>query len=512
MSRKTAVWLLILIVLIGTGVRSYHLTSRSLWFDEAFSWRLIQFPITEMIARDATDVHPPLYYILLQGWSTVFGTSLLAIRSFSVFLSSLTIVAAYLLVATGFKSRSSGLLAAILIAVSGFQIQYGWEARMYTLGTALALWSTFALLKAVRGDKLVSLGWWVAYAISAALLMYTHYYAFFTVAAHVLFVLGFFVIRTRGRLGEIIQASSFWYGVLAAVLIFLLYLPWIPTFLAQNSQVQASYWIPPIGGWVIPDTFYRLFFPTPGIPPHDSIIGIISTISPMAFVFLGTILLIFLARQRQSANQDAVWVIVLSAFVPFIISITISLLSDQSLYQDRFFVFAHLFILAGAAALPTLLPGRWLRWGVSSVLVTILVSGSASYWQELKIPSKPGARAAVASLFDQRRNNEPIIVSSPFVFFSILYYAEQEHNSSAPKLYSESGELAHFAGGPILKPSDIQGSNIFNDPQSALWVVDTSGFGGQPLNVPSPWQIDFEQSYPEVFSHQGDITIRRYTK
>ena len=60
LSRRTVTLLLALVVIIGVGLRSFELTARSLWFDEAFSWRLIQFPLAEMITRDAADVHPPL--------------------------------------------------------------------------------------------------------------------------------------------------------------------------------------------------------------------------------------------------------------------------------------------------------------------------------------------------------------------------------------------------------------------------------------------------------------------
>src|SRR3990167_1194317 len=64
--------ILFLIVLLGVALRAYQVTMRSLWFDEAFSWRLIQFPWVEMLTRASQDVHPPFYYILLKGWRYIF--------------------------------------------------------------------------------------------------------------------------------------------------------------------------------------------------------------------------------------------------------------------------------------------------------------------------------------------------------------------------------------------------------------------------------------------------------
>src|SRR3989338_11107154 len=84
MIRRQTAGLLGVIVLLGVALRSYHLGARGLWFDEAFSWRLIQFPLPELPTRAAADVHPPLYYILLKLWASIFDTSLLSLRLFSV--------------------------------------------------------------------------------------------------------------------------------------------------------------------------------------------------------------------------------------------------------------------------------------------------------------------------------------------------------------------------------------------------------------------------------------------
>src|SRR5262245_16564124 len=74
------------LVLIGLGIRGHDLSARSLWFDEAFCWRLTEFPIPEMIRRVGLDNHPPLYFLLLKGWTSVFGESTMALRSLSVLL------------------------------------------------------------------------------------------------------------------------------------------------------------------------------------------------------------------------------------------------------------------------------------------------------------------------------------------------------------------------------------------------------------------------------------------
>src|SRR6185437_16752126 len=132
--RRITVPIALLFILGGAvALRCYHLADRSLWFDEAFCWRLMQFPFGEMIRRVGLDNHPPLYFILLYGWSGLFGDSVWALRSLSVLLGCLTILGVYLFVVEAFgrddssgaatgsnrlSARSTALMAACFVAVS----------------------------------------------------------------------------------------------------------------------------------------------------------------------------------------------------------------------------------------------------------------------------------------------------------------------------------------------------------------------------------------------------------
>lgn len=501
MSRQTALWLLLLIVITGVGLRSYQLTTRSLWFDEVFSWRLIQFPWGEMITRAAADVHPPLYYILLKSWSVVFGSSLLALRSFSIVGAGLTIAAGYLFSASAFKNRSAGLFAAWLLALSGWQIAFAWEARMYTFGMALAFFSSWLVLRAVRRPNLMN---WLFYAGAAAAFTYIHYFAFFTIAAQLLFVAGYIVASTRGRIGEMLQWRLTWYALLAIVVMFGLYSPWLPTFLKQNAQVQAAYWVPPIGGWSIPDTFYRMWLPTSGIPAHHGL-GIIIAGLPIILTIIGWLLLVIVPR----LPQDSRWLTAFLGIIPFLLAITISFVG-HSLYQDRFLVFAHLFMVAALAGL--VMSSK--RPPVRATLVTLITFWFAAtavhYWQELDIIHKPGAHAAARAVYTTRQTNEPVVVTSPFVFFAIDHYSKEEYGADQPKLLSANGELAHFAGGPILTQQDVISPDIFTSTTSStLWLVDTTGFGSTEIPLPASWHVAERGTFPEVYGYQGDVIVRK---
>jgi mannosyltransferase len=90
--------MLAVVLLAGLMLRLQTASTRSIWFDEAWSWRMSRFPLAELIERTAADVHPPLYYLLLKAWTALFGDSPLAMRSMSALFGVLTILAAYDLV------------------------------------------------------------------------------------------------------------------------------------------------------------------------------------------------------------------------------------------------------------------------------------------------------------------------------------------------------------------------------------------------------------------------------
>lgn len=497
MSRKTALWFLFGIVMCGVLLRSYQLTARSLWFDESFSWRLIQFPFQEMIARAAADVHPPLYYIILRVWAKVFSPSLLSLRAFSVTLSAVTIAAAYLFTASTFRSRRAGLFSAVLIAVSGWQIAFAWEARMYTLGTALALLSSWLLVRAVRRPSFAT---WIYYAIATTLFAYTHYFAFFTLAAHALVIVGYIVVKARGRIGEILHSRIFWLAGLAGALVLLLYAPWIPVFLQQNKQVQVSFWVPPVGAWSIPDTFYRFLLPTALAPPHTWPVAALTLIPMIATVLVW----LMLVSYRRFAFES--WLVALTGSLPVAAAIATSYLG-QSLYQDRFLVFANIFILIGVAVVLSRLRPRRLANIASFFLVVLLLGTSVRYWHELDIKNRPGVRGAVEFVAGQHSKGEPIIVGSSFIFFPVDYYIRAARLDSA-KLLTASSDLIHFAGGPIITASDtVSPDQAFTPTAARLWLLDTTGFGGSLSPIPSPWTVVSRQTYPEVFPHQGDIIV-----
>jgi uncharacterized membrane protein len=94
-----------------------------------------------------SDTSPPLYYLLLNGWTRLFGTGDAALRLFSAWWALLSLPLLWLL-GRELGSRRVAWTACLLFAFSPVAIYYSTEGRMYSLLWWLALglaWLTIAL-------------------------------------------------------------------------------------------------------------------------------------------------------------------------------------------------------------------------------------------------------------------------------------------------------------------------------------------------------------------------------
>lgn len=123
----------LIIILLAFALRWHNLTDHSLWFDEAMSVHWAKQDVAKILEVGFTlqeDRLPPLYYLMLKGWSHVFGLTEAGIRSLSLFLGVL-LVPVTLNLAQQLFNRRVAWLAGLFVAVNPFLIWYSQEARMY---------------------------------------------------------------------------------------------------------------------------------------------------------------------------------------------------------------------------------------------------------------------------------------------------------------------------------------------------------------------------------------------
>lgn len=123
-----------------------------------------------------SDTSPPLYYLLLYGWTRLFGTSDFALRLFSA-NCSLACLPLLVVVARRTGGERAVIPACVFFALSPLAIYYSTEGRMYSLLWLCVLATTWAsLLLHQRGGTIAASSIWVAASVAGFL---THYFFVF---------------------------------------------------------------------------------------------------------------------------------------------------------------------------------------------------------------------------------------------------------------------------------------------------------------------------------------------
>lgn len=228
------------IIAIAAALRVYQIGSHSLWLDEAFSYHYVTTRSLRnlLFMLPQTDPHPPLYYVVLELWTTVAGTSEAALRFPSAVFGTAAIGAQYYLV-KGVFDEETGLLAALLLALSPIYVSFSQETRMYSLAVLLTIVATHFLYCAVRSP---SRRYVAAYVASAVLLGYTHVWGLFVLGAHAVYVAILPMLRRNRR-----NSRSVWLWAATYGLIGFLLSPWLSILLwrAVFTNLGSITWLSP---------------------------------------------------------------------------------------------------------------------------------------------------------------------------------------------------------------------------------------------------------------------------
>src|SRR5271165_5549902 len=75
----------------GIALRWSGLGRKSLWLDEGYTAWVVSNPWQQIVRIISVDTAPPLYYLLLRGWTQLFGFSEAALRSMSALMATVAL-------------------------------------------------------------------------------------------------------------------------------------------------------------------------------------------------------------------------------------------------------------------------------------------------------------------------------------------------------------------------------------------------------------------------------------
>jgi len=156
------------------------LGSKSFWLDESFSAAAARLSLTGLwhLAVDS-QANMSLYYALLHEWRAV-GESEFALRSLSVLFATASVPVVWA-VARRLFDEATAAVAAFLLALNGFLLQYAQEARGYSLVVLLV---SVASLLFLRAAERPTAGRLAVYALVGGLSLYAHLYAGLVLLGH----------------------------------------------------------------------------------------------------------------------------------------------------------------------------------------------------------------------------------------------------------------------------------------------------------------------------------------
>jgi uncharacterized membrane protein len=455
----TALWLMVVILLLATCLRLPWLKAQSIAFDESFSLAVgsANWPVLfQAVLSDG--VHPPLFYIIHKGALALWGISEFGQRFLAAVFSILSVALIYWAGRT-FFNRAVGLLSALLMALNPLQIWFAQEARMYSLLGVLTIISMTTFWQAIRTSQR---RYWIRLAVVNSIIFILHYFGFLIPLIQFIFILSTFA-RNHRQLRPWALAQF-----IAAIPL----LPWlIFTALRERQTFGVGFLIKPTPLDFL-ETYWNLIIGSqqlawPIIVITLAIIGVACVMALRPF------------SSRRTWAKQARLLVGLWVLLPPLITWLIS--QRHSFYADRYLSFAIPALLLWLAFGVLRLPSPRVRYLVATGLVIISSYGlimthlDAEFW-------KDNWREVAAYVRGQEQAGDVILLYTTHIKFAFDYY----YHGDAPQ-EPISLNLEKFSIEPLVEG------------HQRVWVVypytrRPTHYPRQPLKPEGFWEADPERN------------------
>ncbi len=401
-------WLLVALVTLAFAVRVFRLDGQSMWSDEGLSLYRAQQSLPVILSNviqvgdvASQDTSPPLYFVLLAGLRAVAGESVFSLRFLSVAFGVLAVPLIYALGRVLFSPRT-GLVAAALLALAPLHVYYAQEMRNYALLVALGLlsaWTLWAVFQA-QGRRRLLLG--AAWLLTAAALVYTHYFALFTLAFEGLALLVWLLARRADRrLAALL-------GV--AVLVAAPLIPFGLTRLRAGPQFHFTE-MPPL------DILQH------GLTAYGyGMVKVVAYPWPLILPFVALAALGALLWARWADRRAAILFTVAYLVIPLALFLAVSQISP--IYNGpRHLLFGLPPFLLLLACGVTGLRGRW-AWALAPVLVALLVQQVARLHDQVfdLAVYRDDVRVAAEYLSQHAAPEDVVVLHDALIGFTLRHY------------------------------------------------------------------------------------------
>jgi mannosyltransferase len=380
----------------------FYFSPLSLRLDEAQTLWQTGRSIDALLNLLATNVHVPLYHLIVHEWQLLFGNNIFTIRLISLLFFVVSIPALYRLCEYTY-GRGTALLATLLFTLSPFMNWFASEARMYTLLVFVTILSHYFYIKILRHDRFLSA--WAWYTATACVGVFVHYFFSFVLLTQAIF----FLLQYR-RHDQAWQKALF--SLLGTALLVTLFLvPWLLKVYGTGAVGEAS----PILARPSTIDFFNVFTNYFFGFQSDYINSLLLSLWPLI-----VLLSFFALTQSARPPSRETWYFLLSIAVPLAIAF-ISSIYLRPLFLSRYLIIALPSILLIFSALILSFPKRTAF--ITGVMLVALVSSSLTiqiFGPQSAIHENYKATTEYVSI--HARPQDIVIVSAPFTIYPIYYY------------------------------------------------------------------------------------------
>lgn len=432
--RSSPSYPLVIVLLVAFLLGLTGIDRESLWRDEVDTIRFAAEAWAE-VARGETvsgavaqlphylarpGWNGPLYFLLMEPWLRAAGESELALRLPSA-LAAVAAVALSHVLGTRLGGAAVGRLSASLMAVNPYLAWYGGEGKMYSMVTALALLSTYLLMKGCGSGRK---RFWLGYVLVTSLLFYTH-----ILTPLLLPVQAILVLLRHPRVAVSREA------LISVGLLVLPYLPllvWQWPHVAQPAETGFPFVSLPIMVQRMGEVFSRGIIGWPAGVPLALLVGAMA---------LGLLVHLRPWRELTAGLGLAAW-----AGLPMAALYLVSL--RRPLFTERYLIWTLPAWLTLASRGLTGLAGRGgagrlAALGWTAGLATMGIVGIGYQWGT---PVRADFRSAASLVADHYQADELVMFQIPYLQATFDYYAPELAYRAAEGPYTNWGNPAEETG------------------------------------------------------------------
>lgn len=364
-------WGLVLLGLFAIVLRMIAIGQESFWTDEVLTLNVLHKGVWQGVCEFETS--PPLFFLLLKGWSFIFGEGHVALRTFAALAGSMAVPALWLCARRWGLSPAMATLAALMLAISPFAFINSQQNRYYTLLMLFGVIWVATLPALMERAPKPRIHWPFVWAGLAC--FFTHYYSMFLFLGGGVGLLLWWLFESRDPRAMAGIFKNFL--VLAGLAAFD-----TPLFLHQ-LHIANNWWQGPPNAQQLRSVFTQMFWVGPSVEAVGWRLHLIEIMRNVALLGYGVYLVrIAAARGADEARRAFLRGLIFACFgiLPILAAFAYSRWVSPVFIADRYpILFLPGFILWVAAGWDGL-PRRVRPLALPLLLAGVVALSGASIW------------------------------------------------------------------------------------------------------------------------------------